>query len=300
MGPDGWGLAVLDRAGQLQHCAFYSRDEGDADRLQQQIDALDLAGMSCSLVLHPVYYQLLLAEAPPVEPQEVGEAVRWKIKELLDFPLEQAAIDYFLLPADAYRGRQSMLYAAAMRRSALQQLVEPVEQAGLALDCIEIAELAMHNLISRLPEQSGGTALVQLMEGGGFINLVEDGAVYLSRRLDVGLDEYSPAGDNQRFFEALYLDIQRSLDFYESQLGKGIITRLLYSPGLPETAGIGEFLSRELGLEVSVLDLSPLQLIDVLDEERDEQMARSAMAIGAALGPQRTAESAPEASRAAH
>ncbi|HEB28366.1 MAG TPA: hypothetical protein ENI05_11430, partial [Porticoccus sp.] len=246
----------------------------------------------CSMVLHPVYYQLLLAERPSVEEAELSSAVRWKVKELLDFPVEEAAVEHFLLPEDAYRGRQKMLYAAALRKTTLKSLVEPVEASGLSVDCIEIAELALHNIVSRLPQEGGGIAMVQLHEGEGFINLVEDGAIYLTRRLDIGLDKFSSTGNNTAFFDSLFLEIQRSLDYYESQLGKGIITRLFYSPGLPDTNSIGEFLSAQLGLNVSTLDLTVLDAVEGsgINTDGNEQLVRSASAIGAALGAYRLPE----------
>lgn len=282
---EGLGLVRLNPEGQLLLCEFHPCEDDATAQLQGLVDRHQLKGSACSMVLHPDFYQLLLAEAPAVAGDELSQAVRWKIKELLDFPLEQAAIEHFLLPDDAYRGRQKMLYAAAMKKQELQSVFAPVEAAGLEVDCIEIAELAMHNLVSRLPTEAGGVALVQLYDSGGFINLVEEGNVYLSRRLDVGLKGFDPVADNARFFDALYLDIQRSLDFYEAQLGKGIITQLWYSPGLPYTAEIGSYLSSQLGLNVSALDVSPLKLIDVIDEELDENISQCAAAIGAALGP---------------
>ena len=283
--PEGVCLVQFNQHGKLVHCGFYRREADAAAQLQVLVDSRQLKDTPCTIVLDPGYYQLLLAEAPPVEGSEMSQAVRWKIKELLEFPLEEAAIEHFLLPDDAYRGRQKMLYAAALRKSELQNLVAPVEATGLQVDCVEIAELALNNLVSRLPKDPGGVALLQLQGAGGFINLVEDGAIYLSRRLDVGLKSYNPVADNSKFFDALFLEIQRSLDFYESQVGKGIITQLWYCPGLPYTADIGTFLSSQLGLNVSALDLSPLQLADVIDEELDEQISLCVSAIGGALGP---------------
>lgn len=285
VGPDGFGLAQVSAAGKLLVCEYQACEDDSRAQLQAWVERLHLKDMPTSVVLHPSFYQLLLADAPAVASEELSQAVRWKVKELLDFPLDQAAIAHFPLPEDAYRGRQKMLYVAALRKEELSSLVTPVEEAGLAVDCVEIAELAMHNLVSRMPTEPGGVALVQLNDKGGFINLVEEGRVYLSRRLDVGLSGFDPVGDNTAFLDALYLDIQRSLDFYEAQLGKGIITQLWYSPGLPATADIGAFLSSQLGLNVSALDLSPLELIDVIDEELDEYISLGAAAIGAAMGP---------------
>lgn len=281
VGPDGLAAAHINADGKLAFCQFLESVGDTAERLAQLVDEQGWEGVPCSVVLHPVYYQLLLADSPQVESAEVSAALRWKIKDLLDFPIEDAAIAHFLLPEDAYRGRQKKLYAGVLRKTSLQSLVEPVEISGLQVDCIEVSELALHNIISRLPQAGGGIAMMQLHEGEGFINLVEDGAVYLTRRLDIGLEKYNANADNTVFFDSLFLEVQRSLDFYESQLGKGIITRLFYSPGLEHTAAIGEFLSRQLGIDVSPLDLSPLGFV----EDESGQQARCSSAIGAALGP---------------
>ncbi len=292
IGPDGWAVACIDAGGRLTYSEFHNQPANSRQLLADLVAEHGWQDIPCSVVLHPVYYQLLLAETPPVEVDELPAAIRWKIKELLDYPLEEAAIEHFLLPDDAYRGRQKMLYAAALRKTALQDLIDPVEVSGLQVDCVEIAELALHNIISRMPREGGGIALVQLHEGEGFINLVEDGAIYLTRHLDIGLEKFTMEGNNTVFFDSLSLEIQRSLDYYESQLGKGIITRLFYSPGLTETAAIGEFLSAQLGLNVAPLDLSAFDLLegglfggDLFEDEVDEQALRCISAIGVALGP---------------
>ncbi|WP_101758873.1 hypothetical protein [Oceanicoccus sp. KOV_DT_Chl] len=290
-GPDGIGIAAVNSYGAVVFCQFIDQLGETAELLAEVIEQQGWQKMPCSLVLHPVYYQLLLAECPAVASDEMSAAVRWKVKDLLDFPLADAAIEYFLLPEDAYRGRQKMLYAAALRKAALQSLVQPVEESDLIVDCVEIAELALHNIVSRLPREGGGIALLQLHAGEGFINLVENGAIYLTRRLDIGLDGFNAERDNTRFFDSLFLEVQRSLDYYESQLGKGIITRLFYSPALDETVAIGDFLSMQLGLNVAALDLSGLEILTAevgLDN-------RCVSAVGAALGP----FNAQEATRAA-
>ena len=286
VGPDGLAAAHLDDSG-IRYCCFHSWPDDNNQLLAELTADNDWHAMPCSVVLHPVYYQLSLTEKPPVQPDEMPSAVRWQVKEFLDFPLDEAAIEYFLLPDDAYRGRQKMLYAAALRKKALQDLVEPVQNSGLEVDCIEIAELALNNVVCRLPAVNGAAALVQLYEGGGFINLIEDGSIYLCRRLDIGLERFTGNTDNSDCYEMLLLEIQRSLDFYESQLGKGIVTTLYYSPGTSQFNLLGEFLSNQLGLNVLPLSLPSLLLNGDGSEETnaDEQALICINAIGAALGP---------------
>lgn len=289
VGPDGLAVACVDADQRLIFCQIFDRPEDSKALLTELVEQQQWGGLPCSVVLHPAYYQLLLTETPAVNADEMASAVRWKIKELLDFPLDEAAIEHFELPVDAFRGRKKMLYAAALRKSTLKELLQPVEEAGLAVDCIEVAELALHNLTASMPVERGGIAILQLLEGVGFINLVEDGAIYLCRRLDFGLDRFDPLGDNSAFFDSLMLEIQRSLDYYESQLGKGIVTQLYYAPGVIMTEPIGEFLSQSLAVNVEPLTFAKMALDTELALE-DPQLLRSVNAIGAALTPKGLSE----------
>jgi MSHA biogenesis protein MshI len=284
VGPDGLAIAFINRSGELAFYQFYGEPGDSQQLLADLVVEHSWQNTPCSLVLHPIYYQLLLTESPAVEASELQTAVRWKVKELLDFPLEEAAIEYFLLPDDAYRGRQKMLYAAVLRKSTLKSLVEPVEAAGLNVDCVEITELALHNIVSRFPADTGGLAVIQLNESDGFINLLEGGEIYLCRRLDVGLDQYFSGNDPQVFYDALLLTIQRSLDYYESQLGKGIITTIYFSPCSSTMQPVIDFVESQLGLTVAALPLTQLDIMSEC-ESGDEELSRCVSAIGAAMQP---------------
>ena len=74
--------------------------------LEDLVKEYEMEGTQCSFVLNPKDYNLHLVEAPNVEPDELRSAVRWKIKDLLDMKIDEAAIDVFEVPEDAYRGRE--------------------------------------------------------------------------------------------------------------------------------------------------------------------------------------------------
>ena len=286
LGPEGTALALCNAIGELQFCQFFPPSDNPGKWLAERVEQYGWQKLPCSVVLHTDSYQLLQAERPPVEGDELSAAVRWKVREFLDFPVEEAAIQHFALPEDAYYGRQPMVCVAALPRAELEALIEPIENSGLAVDCVEITELALHYLITRVPAEGGGIALLHLHNSGGFINLVADGQIYLTRRLDIGLDRYRPGDHDSNFLDMLALEIQRSLDFFESQMGKGIITRLFYSPALGAYAGVGEIFHDQLGLEV--YGLSPATWPDItlaMDDGDSDELCRCAAAIGAALGP---------------
>ena len=52
---------------------------------------MNLAGYHCATLLKPGDYQLLLVEAPNVTPDELKGAIRWKIKDLIEYHIDDAS-----------------------------------------------------------------------------------------------------------------------------------------------------------------------------------------------------------------
>ena len=49
----------------------------------------------CTTALDPGEYNLLLTEAPEVPDEELRAAIRWRIKDIVDFPIQNATIEVF-------------------------------------------------------------------------------------------------------------------------------------------------------------------------------------------------------------
>ena len=79
----------------LQSCRFLAGEENTPPPLSQYIDEQGLKGMTCNVVIPSSSYSLLLSEAPNVEDTELADAMRWKGKDLIDFPIEEAILDGF-------------------------------------------------------------------------------------------------------------------------------------------------------------------------------------------------------------
>jgi len=173
----------------------------------------------CNLVLSPQLYALALIERPDVEADQLTEAVRWQLQEQLDYPAEEASIDVFELPASASKERP-MLFAASMRGEFLRSLVTEVSDAGLTVASVDICELAMRNLAwHSFPDADQGVALLYLTPGIGLINVSRSDELYLARRLSGVPEEFN---DNtwSEFSERMALQVQRSIDYYESAMGQ--------------------------------------------------------------------------------
>lgn len=201
-------------------------DETDTDnamtreaKLLAFVDKHKLGNRRCNLVLHQNDYQLLLVEAPDVPEEEVRSAIRWKIKDLIAIKLESAAIDIFFLPQDGNRSTKKMVYVVVSDTQKLKQLVDMVNGSGLKLAAIDIPEMAIRNIAQlKSAEQMSerGVAVARILPGGGTISLYRQGNLYLSRQFKL---DYSGGLLDDLPTDTLALEIQRSLDYYERQMG---------------------------------------------------------------------------------
>lgn len=241
---------------------------------------------------------LLLVEAPEVDPAELKAAVRWRIKDLIDFHVDDAVIDVFDI--EGQRGRTKMMYVVVARIATVQEHINLLEKAHVNLGVIDIAELAQRNIAALLPEDQNGVALLHLTARGGLLTLTRQGSLFLARPIEFGteqlaatlpaaqeneftLDEESdgPPAALRRLMDAIVLEIQRSLDYYESHFGLPPISSLVVAPLAQPVPGLAGYLGGNLGLPVRTLDLNTV--LDCEQTLSDELQARCLPAIGAAL-----------------
>ncbi|MDO3723176.1 biogenesis protein MshI [Marinobacter sp. chi1] len=226
--------------------------------LQDLVDQRHWRGAKATLVLPLDQYQVFQMERPEgIEDSELGDALKWKLKDFLDFPPADAVSDVFPFPEDASRGRGSLVNVVAARKSLVQELVSLVRESGLKLVCIDIAELALRNLVSALDENGRGAALVHLRDSYGQMVVCRDDTLYLSRRLDVAADDLKDAVRQGSAVQSLALEMQRSLDYYESQLGQvppATIQLVVRDSSLP----LASMVSSYLAVGVQMLDWSAL------------------------------------------
>ena len=290
LGREGISVVYRNPQGLISVCQYLAGDtpaKQDA-ALRALVEEHQLEGAACSVVLSSAEYQVLLVEVPSVSPEELRSALGWRIKDQLKYPINEAVIDYFLLPDDAYRGRQKMAYVAVMRKEALEADVQRFEDDGLTLDDVSIMELAINNVSSQLPVDSGSCATLSLGRRHGFINMSINGDVYLSRGIDTGWDALLYEGlnglsrgiDNPEL-NKLLLQLQRSLDYYESQLGKGVVTTLYLNPAGEQGELLVDFLRENLVLTVEMIDTANILAFDAAITS--EQRRKCFPAIGAVL-----------------
>ena len=298
---------VLRNAGQpptlrsLNYSAIQNKSETTSS-LKTFVQQNKLTDTPIGTTLLTTDSNLVMLEKPEVADSELRQAVRWKIKDSLSFDIDDAIVDVFEIPGQKERGRTPLVYVTAAEKESLKQRIQILEEQELDIESIDIAELVMRNISSLLPEDQQGVALLKLDANSGLMTLTHDSILYLARNIDVGytslsaedsivgeptvdgdglsLEEgFSP--DRQRSLDAIVLEVQRSLDYYESHFAKPAINSLVIAPLPYEIPGVVKYLAGALGLQVRLLDLNAV--LDLQKPISDEMQANCFYAIGAAL-----------------
>lgn len=284
MEPDATKLAhvaLRPEAKPLVTTWFVAR-QADGDALPQLSKKMDLTRYQCATLLRPGDYQLLLVEAPNVTSDELKGAIRWKIKDLLDYHIDDATIDVLDIPTPA--GKPHSMYAVAARNELLQRQIKQLEHAGIPLSVVDIPETAQRNLAELFAQSDRAVAMLSFDLAGGLLTITHGGELFLARRMEVAWTQLASGNDAQlqHYFERVTTELQRSLDHFERQFTHLSVTQLLLAP-LPRDPGLVAYLSSNLAVPVRLVDLDEVMDFPAAQPMNADDQWRLFHVLGAAL-----------------
>ncbi len=287
--PEGVCMAhvrrVTDSRPLVTFCAISPVSEVDAPALEKLAKEHDLGSYNGSFLLNAGDYQMLVVEAPSVPAAELKIAVRWRIKDMLDFPVDNATVDIIDIPADKNaHSRKRSLYAVAARNEVIKKRMTDFDAARLPVSVIDIPELAQRNIASLLEDKDRGMALLSFDENGGLLTFTFEGELYSSRHIDVPLSQLNQpdSEERQRHYDRITLELQRSMDSFERQFSFITINKLVLAP-LPPAINLEAYLASNLYLPVSTLNLDEVFDFSTVSGVGPAQRMQCFLALGAAL-----------------
>lgn len=240
-----------------------------------------LAEAHCTTLLAQKDYKLVLTEAPDVPAEELRSVLRWRIKDLIDFHIDDATLDAFDLPGVSQPGRPRSMYAVVARSAAIRQRADVLGDANINLEVIDLPEMAQRNLAAQLEADVQGVVMLSFSDDSGLITITRQGELYMSRTLDIGLNQFARETEFDAAYQRIALEVQRSIDYYDSHFHNEAINELVLLPMGEEPSGFVDSLTDALNLRVSILDLAELLQWEV--EVPEKLKAACALNIGAAL-----------------
>jgi MSHA biogenesis protein MshI len=245
----------------VEVCAQFESAGNHAEVLQRLRRELHLDRYRCTTTLTGGQYQVQVVEAPNVPQAELKSAVRWRLKDFLDYPLESATVDVLTVPGPVAANRGKSVLAISARNETISAAMQLFAKAKIPLRVIEIPEMAQRNLAALFENDGRAIAVLSFGEEGGLLTFTAGGDLYLSRRMEVTLEQLmgSSADSRNQLFDRIALELQRSLDHFDRQHSNVPLSRVMIAP-LPEEIGLAEYLAGNLSAKVE-----PVNLGDYLD-----------------------------------
>jgi MSHA biogenesis protein MshI len=180
-----------------------------------------------------------------------------------------------------------MIYAVAARADAVQRVVSLIKPRARGFDVIDIPELCLRNIAALLPQDQQGVALIAIGEQFAQLTLTCRGILYLARRIDLGRRPAGSPGETTGDFDvpSLALELQRSLDYYESHFDRPAIADIVVTSGDERAQRLLGELIAATGHSVTLLDVE--ELFDVADGIQPDTRWPGLLALGAALRSER-------------
>ncbi len=284
---DNISIATLTKRHNAKPLVNIAEIEDGNLQNQQTLKALtskyQLKKARCTLLLDFIDYQLLQIEKPNVPLTELKQAASWKLKDMIDYPVEQATMDMINIPPDpANANRQQYIYAVSAKNQLIGELSNHLIQGGVNLQAIDVRVMAQRNIASLLEQKDRGLAMLSFNHSGGLLTFTSDGELFHARRIEIEGER------NKTAFETITLELQRSLDHFESQFSFITINKLIMAPFELRDA-FCEHLRNYIRLPVESFELSDIFDFDSHIELGDLSRQASLLPVlGAALREEAT------------
>lgn len=256
--PDGVAVARVV-TGRKHPGRILESEFVEADGQQAQVEALKawvrdnhLQKAPCVCLVANDDCDVYQVERPEVEDSELLQAVSWKIKDLINYDVSNAVVDSYPMPPS--KNKQQQVGVVAAREAVVRSYVESIKASSMKLSALDIHELARANLqvVRNSAEQS--LALLTLSDDSGLLSIYHDTDLYVSREFMIGINQLGLAtGDDESIYEDLLLELQRSLDYFESYYGMGMVTNLRIFPQLKATEKMGMYLQNLTNFDIEFI-----------------------------------------------
>jgi len=255
--------------------------------LKKIIGEFELRKVPVSAVINANDYQIAQVQAPDVPRADLRAAARYSMRDAFDFPIDTATLDVFDLPEQTSSGDRKMCFAIASRGDAIEKMTGVFEKHFRKFDVIDIPELCQRNLAALLPQDAKGVAFLLIRDDFAQLVLTRRGMLYVTRRFEfrqrgeLNGDEEEEANELPLDPQMLSLELQRSLDFYESHFDETAIADLFIAPAGMRANLMAAELGASTGLRISMFNIHDLVDVSFSAEIPDGWLP--CMAIGAAL-----------------
>ncbi len=226
-----------------------------AQALAEWVEHNKLQHSSCNCLLARHDVQILQLEKPPVTKDELLQAVKWKVKDLISYEVEQAVVDVYQLPHSPKTPRE-YINAVVANESVVQGYVDAIRQASLTLQVLDVYELVSKNYCHFCTLDAATVMLLQFADNEGLLTVYHQKDLYVARDFKIGLlDMEAALAQDEAIYDALLLELQRSMDYFESSYGLGQAQNLLVFPPGAGTGRMAKYLQNYVNYDIGFISV---------------------------------------------
>ena len=216
-------------------------------------------GCRVSVVLPHDMYHMVQVEKPNLPEEDITTALPWTLGELVPYEPDNLVLDYIDYPVQARNGGKKIDVFVA-EKSSLSSLVHSVAKAkNVKLTHIHAKEVLATEMVP--DDDYARLLIIQEPNSEPFLMIVRSRAIWLSRRLRGFVNKANAQQDLAQLSDMLGLEIQRSMDFYESQLKQPPLKEILFRTQFdcePVIERLKPFQPAEMNVLVPQLDLADI------------------------------------------
>ena len=241
------------------------------------------AGARVVLSLPAGKYDVVSVPSPPSVPEEeLRDALRWQMRNVLPYSPDEAAFDFVRLPqaeGAAPGGAPAILVVAAQRREVAQS-VAPFYAAGIEIDAVDIPEMIQRNLLA-----GGGDhvcrAFLSFDDDSSLLTVQLGDELCFSRRMQ--LPAVQMEEEPEHVADRIATNVQRSLEVFARQSNLPEVVRIVVGVH-PHATLVARAIAEQADIAATLFE--PTGLVEGIADRAGEGAfagAESVLALGAAL-----------------
>lgn len=250
---------------------------------------------------------------PQMSEAELSEAVPWELEQYLPQTIADVNYDYQVLPGVTPEGNIDVVIVAA-KKDITSSYVNLVADIGLNPVVVDVDVFAMENMYEMNYEPSDGlVALVNIGASTTNINILKSGITLFTRDIGTGGNQFTELLMNQlnvdfeeaettkltlsgndeqqefehvirEFSELVSEEIRKTLDFFENNVLKESVIKIVLGGGSSKVTGLRDYLSESLE-QTEVMMINPFRNIEISESDFDpEYMEDIAPKMGIVIG----------------
>lgn len=234
--------------------------------LTQVIREFQLEQASTTLILPPNKLQSTQIEQSEMPAAEPEVALPWKVKDLINIPPQDMICDFVDQPLQP-TGQQPKVQVVATSKKYLESLIAPFHEAKAKISAITNEQFA----IAKLQETQNAAQLIfiQRQKADGILLIVKNQEICFGRKIrnTAGIIEMTPEQIQMGGSDTIAVEIQRSIDFYESQLKQPPIKNALIAMAGENVEALITELNKVLPVKSKLIPLNNIKSDTPIDSK---------------------------------